>query len=151
MQTRRTVAAFLVAPLAVPLVFSLLGLFSPGISPLGWLAGVYIVSFYALPLAYLAELGLGVPAWMIFKHYNIRSFPAFAVGGASLGLLFYLGMEAWVGNLISRPLLQEFNPFRSAYLNLDVIAGSASALLFRSIVYSGVPRKSSKEAIIKEN
>jgi len=143
----RTVSAFLIAPLVVPLVYCLP---LPGTETTGpfsvrdRLAGILIFALFALPLAYLGELLLGVPAWIIFKYYSISSYPAFAAGGAFLGLLFYVGMEAWVGNFTTYPLTREFNPFVSPYLNVDIVGASASATLFRAIAFSGRPREPSK-------
>ena len=143
----RTVKAFLIAPLIVPLVFCLAfpgketsGDFSVRNSFMGFL----IIACYALPLAYLGELLLGVPTWIFFKYYSIKSYPAFAAGGAFLGLLFYLGLEALVGNFATYPLTREFSPFVSPYLKIDIIAASALAILFRAIVFSGRPQKSPK-------
>src|ERR1700691_4352455 len=108
MSTRRTIMAFLAAPLVVPFVFLLPfpgrddgppsgSVFSP-------LVGVLMYSLYALPIGYLAELLLGIPAWQIFKHYGVRSWLAFVVGGAFIGGLVNLSMEALAGNLATRPV-----------------------------------------------
>jgi len=120
------VAAFLISPLIVPLVFSLavfmidaynLGTFSPQ-EPL---YGILDFSIFGLPYAYLAELLLGVPAWLVFRYFRIRSFPAFAAGGAFLGLLFYLIWEGWPGDL--------------SFAAICVTAASVSAILFRAIAF----------------
>jgi hypothetical protein len=88
----RTAQAFFIAPLIVPFLlilpvpgrgsfvhFSLAGLF----------AGFFICVLYSLPIAYASELLLGIPAWMLFKHYGVHSAIAFAAAGALLGLLAY--------------------------------------------------------------
>jgi hypothetical protein len=71
METQRPVMAFLFAPLVVPLVFLVP---VPGVDNSGehslWklLSAIVVMAIYALPLAYLGELLLGLPAWLIFKH-----------------------------------------------------------------------------------
>jgi YndJ-like protein len=134
----RTVAAFLIAPLIVPVVLSApilvpdaynLRIFSP------WelLDQFSTLTFFSLPSAYFAELVLGVPAWLAFKYFRIRSFISFAAGGAFVGLLFYAIWEGWVLNLTLHSLAQEFDPFGLA---IFVIPASASAILFRAIAFS---------------
>ena len=54
---------------------------------------------YALVISYIAEFLLGVPVWMVFRRYGVHSLPAFAAGGALMGWLVNLGMEAPTGNL----------------------------------------------------
>jgi hypothetical protein len=77
MSRRRTVVAFLVAPLIVPFVFYLpfpgesVGAGKP--STLSLLFGPLIYSLYALPIVYAAELLLGIPGWMVFRRLR-RSF-----------------------------------------------------------------------------
>jgi hypothetical protein len=141
MSTRRTITAFLAAPLVVPFVFLVP---FPGRddgptsgSVFNALAGVLMYSLYALPIGYLAELLFGIPAWQIFKHYGVRSWFAFVIGGAFIGWLVNLGMEALVGNLASRPLTSLFNPLANPYLSVCVVAASSAAALFRAIVFSG--------------
>ncbi|MFZ3211137.1 MAG: hypothetical protein WA188_06440 [Terriglobales bacterium] len=110
-----------------------------------FLAAVLAYSLYALALAYLAELLLGVPTWLCFRHYGIRSWAAFAAAGAGLGLLFYMAVEALVGNFGRyHHLTREFSPFPSPYLDIDVLAGLASAILFRVMVFSGQVQKTPK-------
>ena len=141
-QPGRTIAAFLVAPLIVPVVVYeaalLPDLFSSGdFSVSGLVAGLPLFMLYGLPLSYFTELVLGVPAWLIFKHYRIRSFPAFAAGGALLGLVFYAFWEGLLGDLTIQSLSQEFNPFSSGALAGFLISASVSAILFRAIVFPG--------------
>jgi hypothetical protein len=137
----RTVRAFLIAPLIVPVVFFgiafLSDAFTSGTLPSGLVDALLLFTLYALPIAYVAELVLGVPAWLAFKYFRVRSFPAFAAGGAFLGLLFYViwGLPA---DFTLQSLAQEFDPFGLA---IFVIPASASAILFRAIVFSGRPRE----------
>jgi hypothetical protein len=94
-------------------------------------------SLYALPIAYVAEILLGVPAWMVFRYYCVRSFPAFAAAGAFMGWLVNLGMQALTPNLATKPLAALFNPVDNPYISICVVAGSASAVLFRTIAFGG--------------
>lgn len=45
------------------------------------------MSIYGLPVAYLFEILLGLPAWILFRTCRLTSLLAFAVGGAVIGLL----------------------------------------------------------------
>ena len=148
---RRVVAAFALAPLACPVAYCLLGILiadpqsqSQGTAPSGsvgaWFLNVsgwlLIVSLYALPIAYLTELVLGFPAWMVFRRYGVRSLAAYAAGGAVIGWLEDLAATALVG----RPLATALNPFSMEWLRFDfsyVASASACAALFRVIVFSG--------------
>ncbi len=148
MSRRRTVAAFLVAPLIVPLVFYLpfpgesAGANSP--SALSLLFGPLIFFLYALPIAYLSEFLLGLPAWMIFRRYGVRSLLAYAGVGALIGWLVNLAIQASTGNLATRPLPALFNPSDNPYILICVVAASGSALLFRIVVFSGEPARESR-------
>jgi len=131
----RTVAAFLIAPLTVPVVFNgiavISDVYTSGASPSRLLDGV-LFSLYTLPFAYFAELVLGVPVWLAFKYFRIRSFSAFAAGGALIGLLF-CAIWDWPANFTLQSLAQAFDPF---WLAIFVIPASASATLFRAIAFS---------------
>jgi H+/Cl- antiporter ClcA len=98
--------------------------------------GILVFAVFGLPLAYLGELLLGIPAWLLFKRYGVRSYFAFAAGGAFLGLLFYVGTDVLTGNFKTLPSPNEFNPIRSAYLDLDIASAMAAAIIFRAIVFS---------------
>jgi hypothetical protein len=135
--------AFLVAPLIVPFAFYLP---YPGrnesmkdASTVTYLIGPLIYSAYALPIAYVAEFLLGVPAWMIFRRYGIRSLPAFALAAALSGSLVNLAMQVPTGNLATEPFTAVFNPLQNPYISLCVVAASSSAVLFRTIAFSGNP------------
>ena len=87
---------------------------------------------FSLPPAYLAELLLGLPAWLIFRHYRIRSVPVYVTCGALIGLIaahilslyFFQSWIDWVEYLLS--------PAR--WMNLStssaVIGGAIAAALF---------------------
>jgi hypothetical protein len=139
--TQRTVLAFLGAPLIVPLVFYLP---FPGESTgpinhsaLGMLLSPLVYSLYALPIAYVAEFLLGVPAWMVFRRFGVRSLPAFVAAGALMGWLVNLGMEAPTGHLTTKPLTVLFNALDNPYISICIVAGASSAVLFRTIVFWG--------------
>jgi ABC-type xylose transport system permease subunit len=85
----------------------------------GQLVFTYLVG---LPLAYLAEVLLGLPAWKIFQRYRIQSGIAFALCGGLIGLL--------------PAMLLRFGR-EGAFL--CAMAGLASALLFRGIIFWRVP------------
>jgi hypothetical protein len=132
----QTVRAFFIAPLIVPVVCCLPlpgRTFPRPVSAQDVIAGILFWTAFALPIAYCAELVLGMPAWLVFKYYHIRSFAAFAVGGAFLGLLVFLIMG------IFGPAL-----FELRYLSVDVVGSSGSAIFFRTIVFSAPPQERSK-------
>src|SRR5260370_35344669 len=79
----RTIIAFLTAPLAIPFLLSLF--LQADFSFIGFLEGIVFYSLFALPQAYLSELVLGIPAWLVFRRYGIRAWSAFAAGGAFFG------------------------------------------------------------------
>lgn len=131
----RIVAAFLVAPLAAPVVFSLTSI-ATNPSDNRDLVGQFIVAcLYVVPFAYLSAFLLGIPTWLIFRHYRIYSLSAFAVGGALIGLLVAL----MLGALARTPITTLLNPFSAAWVRggvlVCVLAASASALVFRSIAF----------------
>jgi hypothetical protein len=137
MSKRRIVVAFLIAPLARPLVFSVIGVATnpSEIRDLPLLVGQFIVAcLYLSHVAYLAAFLLGIPTWMIFRHYRILSLSAFAVGGALIGLFTALILSA----LARTPITTLLNPLSPAWVRggvlACVLAASASALVFRSIV-----------------
>src|SRR4029077_19481508 len=137
----RTVAAFLIAPLIVPVVVSAVILVPDAyklriFSPWELLDEFSTLTFFSLPSAYFAELMLGVPAWLAFKYLRIRSFFAFAAGGAFVGLLF-CAIWDWPADFTLQSLAQAFDPF---VLAIFVIPASASAILFRAIAFSGPPQ-----------
>jgi hypothetical protein len=85
------------------------------------LDGVLAFTLYTLPFAYFAELVLGVPVWLAFKYFRVRSFSAFAAGGAFVGLLF-CAIWDWPAQFTLQSLAQAFDPVGLA---LFVILASA--------------------------
>jgi len=129
----RIVAAFLIAPLATPVVFSVIGLATnpSDIRDLSLVVGQFVVAcLYLFPFAYLAAFLLGIPTWMIFLRYRIYSLPAFVVGGAFIGLFAALIL----GALARTPITTLLNPFSPAWVRGGVLAcalaASASAIVF---------------------
>jgi hypothetical protein len=144
----RTIVAFLVAPLIVPVGLSIAAVVSPGDSPssLTDFPGLLVLfSLYALPPAYVFELVLGLPAWLLFRRYEIRAWSAFAVGGAALGMTYFvayavakhLAARIMAYDFVRHPFTRDINPLS---LWLALLAGLASAILFRAIVF---PRQTS--------
>lgn len=122
---RRVISAFIVAPIAVPIVFSAPVLIH--LHVLEFLAGIVMVSIYALPVAYIFELLIGVPAWILFRVFRLKSFVAFALGGAVIGLLVDAILKIPSGSLCDWSLSDV--PY--------VLAALGSALLFRAIAFQG--------------
>src|SRR5260370_37730464 len=101
----RTIMAFLIAPLIIPVGLSVAALVSPGDSPVSltdFLGLIVLFSLYALPVAYVLELLLGLPAWLFFRRHGIRSWSAFAIGGSPLGVRFSSG-SLLGGTLAAQP------------------------------------------------
>src|SRR5258707_6673013 len=87
----RTIMAFLIAPLIIPVGLSVAALVSPGDSPISltdFLGLIMLFSLYPLPVAYVLELLLGLPAWLFFRRHGIRAWSAYAIGGSSIGVTF---------------------------------------------------------------
>ena len=138
MSKGRIAAAFLIAPLATPVVFSVIGIAAnpSELRDLSLVVGQFIVAcLYLSRVAYLAALVLGIPIWMIFRHYRIYSLSAFVVGGALIGLFAALIL----GALARTPITTLLNPLSPAWVRggvlACVLAASASAVVFRSIVF----------------
>ena len=138
----RTIIAFLIAPLPIPVLLSLF--LQADFSFIGFLEGVVFYSLFALPQAYLSELVLGIPAWLVFRRYGIRAWSAFAAGGAVLGMSYYVAhyvaryvaAGAMAYDFVRHPLTRDLNPLT---LWLAMPAGLVSGILFRAIVF---PRQS---------
>src|SRR5262245_58316636 len=98
MMTRgRVTAAFLLAPLLVPFVFLIPSFFAGRLTGSSFNENVLAFlaySAYLLVIGYAVEAVLGLPAWMVFRHYGIRSLFAFAGAGALIGWLLYLAILA---------------------------------------------------------
>jgi hypothetical protein len=111
MTRRRVVVAFAFAPLVVPLVLLVLALIFPDphqqwyarevLTEKGRGEGLAIwmvvASVYSLPVAYWFELMLGIPLWLVFRHFRIRSVSAFAACGGLIGSLVVPSAAMWSG------------------------------------------------------
>ena len=131
--TARIIFGFLASPVIVPFVFCAF----PGVginhdSVWSILTCLLFSSVYGLPMAYLVELLLGLPVWLLFRHFKVRSYAAFAGAGAVIGGLVILFMAFRVG--IPNPSL--LNPISGAFPFFLIVGASASAILFRAIVFS---------------
>jgi hypothetical protein len=127
---RRTVLAFIVAPLVVPPVFAV-----PALVPFhgrDYLTILIVMSIYGLPVAYLFEILLGIPAWLLFRACRFESLLAFALGGAVIGLVVDGIMKT------ASKTLHEWSLADTLY----VLAALGSALLFR-VIALGTHRMSS--------
>jgi hypothetical protein len=147
----RAIAAFLVAPLIVPVGLSVAVVVSPGDLPRSWTdlpRLVLLFSIFALPTAYVIELVLGLPAWLLFQGHAIRAWSAFALGGAALGMTYsvgysvakYVAARTMAYDFLNHPFTRGINPLS---LWVAVPAGLASAILFRAIVF---PRQSDEKS-----
>ena len=145
----RTIIAFLIAPLPIPILLSaaLQALDfadkSPPPSFIGFLEMILFFSIFALPQAYISELALGVPAWLFIRHYGIRAWSVFAVGGAALGMAYYVAYDlardvaakAFAFEFVRYEHTRDLNPLHPL---LAMPAGLVAAITFRAIVF---PRK----------
>lgn len=149
----RTITAFLIAPLIVPVGLSVAIVVSPGDLPRSWTdlpRLILLFSVYALPTAYVIELVLGFPAWLYFQGRAIRAWSAFAAGGAALGMAYgvgysvakYVAARTMAYDFLSHPLTRGINPLS---LWVAVPAGLASAILFRAIVFPSQADEESKQ------
>jgi hypothetical protein len=135
----RVVAAFVLAPLVIPLV-SLMPFSrddsTGGFSIAGLTTTLIFYALFSLPIAYVVEAVVGIPAWMVFRRYRIRSLLAFVGTGAFIGWLVYaMLIVGHAGNLSSDTLTQLFNPSANPWLPFCVVSASAAAFLFRTIVF----------------
>lgn len=120
MMTRRLLLAFLVAPLLTPLVF-IVTVFSRN-GPATSLKEIAVIFLLYAPFAYLAETLFGVPVFLLYRFLNWKSFVAYGMAGAMIGLIAML--------VVSR----RFVVWRaSGDFVWCVVAGVVSALAFRLI------------------
>jgi len=111
--------------------------------PPSFLESILFFSIFALPQAYISELALGVPAWLVIRHYGIRAWSVFAIGGAVLGMAYYVaydvaryvGAEAFAYEFVRYEHTRDLNPLHPL---LAMPAGLVAAITFRAIVF---PRK----------
>ena len=148
MSRYRTIIAFLIAPLPIPILLSASFIAldyvdksqSPDPSLSGFLWGIVFFSFEALPQAYLSEALLGVPAWLVIRRYGLRAWSVFAAGGAILGTAYYLAYnvarylaaKVFAYNFVRHARTRDLNPLS---LWFAIPAGLVAAIMFRAIVF----------------
>ncbi len=73
--------AFYVAPLAVPFAF-LLGIsgFDMQYGILDYLSNLLLIAFFSLPIAYIIELVVGLPIYLLFKKLGLINFTTLFLG-----------------------------------------------------------------------
>jgi|GEM_PF-4225149 len=131
MTRSRVLSAILLSPLVVPIIFV-----SPtSIARQTWASYFWVLGFFCvgcLPICYIAEIVLGAPVLYLFKRFKITSILAFASAGAVIGWI----VVAVLLLLGHAEFLKVFE-FSNQYLIRGILAGSISAAIFRSILYSG--------------
>jgi hypothetical protein len=130
----RIILAFLAAPTIVPWVFCVLvdgGIRHDSVWEI--LCCLLFSSSYGLPIAFIVEFSLGLPVWLLFCHFGVRSFPAFLGAGVAIGWLVV--SFAAIG-VIGPRNLSLLNPISKEFPFVVVVGASASAILFRAIVFS---------------
>ena len=149
MARSRTVLAFLVAPLTIPVGLAAASAAFPGSSPVSlndFFGLLALYSYFALPPAYLFELAVGLPLWMFLRHRGIRDWAVFAGGGIALGATYWLVFTIVAAVASMRGYNIYSHSFARYWLNpmslsIDVPAGFVSATVFRAIIF---PKESSE-------
>lgn len=139
----RTILAFLLAPLAIPIGLAILDAVFPGPDPVsftGFFGLILLYSIFALPPAYVFELVVGLPVWLFLRRRGIRQWYVFVGGGVLLGALYWIvfttiavAANARGYNIYSHSFTRYwFNPMG---LWSDVPAGFLAAVTFRAIIF----------------
>ena len=125
--------AFLVSPLAVPIVFTIgnvaltctyrHGAFDPA----GSVFSFCLACVYSLPIAYCAELLFGLPIWLVFRRFRIQSAQAYVLAAGLIGLISFqlisfLGYQSAVDSI-------EYLLSPSRWINLPNISAVVGGLL----------------------
>jgi hypothetical protein len=124
--TIRTLVAFVMAPLMTPLVFMAFAALAdrpPGVNEL-W---VYLAYFGVW--TYPSVVIFGIPAFFLYRRYGLRSIISYAIGGAGIGFATAL---VWL-SVLNANLNGPFYLFVAEC----IVAGAASAVLFRGIAHAG--------------
>jgi len=133
--TGRTVSAFLIAPLAIPLVLCIghVSMNHPAhYSIAGWIETLRIYAVFGLPVAYGVSLTFGIPLWSAYVLFNISSPLAFAVGGAVLGCI---------------PALMIADPLGAWDKVMFALAGAVSGFLFGTMRRKRAPEPAEKAPV----
>ena len=122
MNPRRVWTAFLLAPLATPVVFVVVEALSGRLAD--WQGSwVYLMLFAGF--TYPSVVAFGVPAYFLFRRLKLRSVTAYITAGVVIGLLSAI---AWT--LIFR---MEVAPM---FFASCLVAGILSVLIFRGIAHA---------------
>jgi hypothetical protein len=132
----RILAAFVVAPLVIPVLFIVLLAAGSG----GQWPRQALLDFFFLfaGVTYVVALIFGVPAFLLYLRHGIRSWTEFAGGGAVIGLL-----AAVVLAIIVNPHAAGDALLGAA---LFMVSGVLSAILFRGIAYGAAKRATATDA-----
>lgn len=130
MSKKKTLYAFLIAPITTPVFFTFATLALHSVSVVKDTRTFVLVSLlsslYVLPFAYAAELILGLPAFLMFRRYRISSRILFAFGGLVIGGV--------VGTILFSITQPEYPlTWLHSGVPADAVAGSLSAIVFREI------------------
>jgi|SRR5215469_316509 len=148
----RTILAFLIAPVAIPVGYAALCVIFPGNSggSLSDFFGLtFLFSLFALPPAYVFELVFGFPVWLFIRRRGVREWYVFAGGGIALGTAYWIlfTIVAIIARMKGFDIYAHsftrywFNPMG---LWLDVPAGLLSAVTFRAIIFPWCSRENPK-------
>jgi hypothetical protein len=127
MSSKRTILAFLIAPLITPLVFCASDLMFRSFGPKFPIPLAFDPTLYVLigVYAYLVTAVLGVPMYFLFCALRLRNMLLFALGGAVIGAIVSF-------------ILFHSHPLLGFWTMVDrmgcVLAGALSALAFRMIL-----------------
>jgi hypothetical protein len=132
MSLRRLLIAFLVAPLATPLLFAAVGVVSNRRGPFDDEIAMY--RSFAL-LAYASAAVLGAPVVLAFTRCDVRSVVAYLTGGALTGALTLALWMRWLGA-----------PTSTRTVWLFLVAGAITGLVFRQIAGVGTASKAGAPA-----
>jgi len=143
----RTILAFLIAPLPLPLLLAII-LFPPEPTVSLFFEGILFWAIFSLPPAYLCELLFGVPAWIIFRRRGVRSWSIFAAGGVVLGAAYWMlycaadvTAKLLRYDFVEHSFTRDLNPLS---LLVAVPSGVVAALTFRAIVFPWCSRENPK-------
>jgi hypothetical protein len=148
----RTILAFLVAPLAIPVGLALVSAVFPGSSPVSLTDFFGLLALYSYFALHLFELAVGLPLWLFLRRRGIRDWSVFAGGGIALGAAYWLvstivaaGASTRGYDIYSHSFTRYwFNPMA---LRMDVPAGFVSAIVFRAIVLPKESRENPKQPL----
>jgi hypothetical protein len=117
--SRKLIGAFLIVPWITSAVITV------PLSPYAYsFSGVLVVFLLYAASAYIVEVFLGIPAFLLYRFFRWRGYIAHGMGGLALGFLV-ISLVAIIYSPFTRTTPGEFI--------LCMIAGAASGLAFRFI------------------